>query len=583
MTRRRRRPLRLRLLEAGRQQEAFLLVLLAAVIAALTFSGALYQARIALLGALYAAVKSLAGANEWNQYGWPGNIAAWLGLLLISWVAMKAAVFAFAAQVDSLLCRTRRGHTIVCGLGERGKTLSEALLQAGETVTVLDRDEKNPFAATLRAQGARVVAADATRPESLRLVRADRARRIVAMLFADDENAAVALALQEVCGANHPLCYIHNSDTATWSSLFGSAEGRIVPFSVVDSSAVELFLEYDLSLAAEDAAVDVYGIGPLAESIIIRAAKIWQAEGVRRGKASRLPVRIIGPCTEDLATGILPMRYPGIDSLCRFTPVEIASLAVAEELVGCALGPDAACPTVAIVATGDRDETARSALLFAQWLPAECQVIAVVPSRSSLLDLLLTRDEELAGRLKAVDVSSALRDPATLLGGPREELARLAHEDWLRSQMRQGSSLTAGGPLQHWEDLPDGFKESNRHQTAALFERMLPAIGAVAVPIAEWAAEPFVFTPEQIEVLAGLEHERWCQERQGAGWILDRTLTERDAERKRTPWLVPYDELPESQKENDRDFATRIPVMLARAGFRLQCVSDGGAEATVSA
>ena len=560
----------MRFFEGARKQEIFLLTLLAAVVAALTFAGAVYYVGMPLLGALYAAVRSVGGGNDWNEYGWPGNVGAWLALLLISWVAVKAAMLAFAASVDAFLCRFRRGHTIVCGLGERGRVLSEALLQAGDKVTVLDLDHRNLYSGTLRAQGTRVVVGDATSPEYLRLVRADRARRIVAVLRFDDQNAAVAYALRETFGPTHPVCHIHNSDTATWSALLDSTQGRVVPFSVADSSSVELFLEYDLGMMAEGTPADIYGTGPLAESVLIRAAKVWQAEAQRRGVEAKQSVRVIGPGAEDMITSVLPMRYPGIDSVCNVSYLETPHLSLAEDVVDCALDTGSACPTVALVASGERDETARMALVLARWLPEHSHVFAVVPSRSSTLDLLLAGDPALANRLKVVDVSRALEDPSTLLGGPREELARLAHEDWLRTQLRQGSQLVTGGPLQHWEDLRDDFKASNRNQIVALFDTLLPAIGAVIVPIAEWDAAPFVLDSEEIEELARLEHERWCDERERAGWVLDRTLTERDAERKRTPWLVPYEELPEEQKDNDRDVVTRIPVMVARAGFRLK-------------
>jgi hypothetical protein len=51
---------------------------------------------------------------------------------------------------------------------------------------------------------------------------------------------------------------------------------------------------------------------------------------------------------------------------------------------------------------------------------------------------------------------------------------------------------------------------------------------------------------------------------------LDSSLAERDSERKLTPWLVPYEDLPDSEKQKDRDVITRIPVVLARAGFRIR-------------
>ena len=65
-------------------------------------------------------------------------------------------------------------------------------------------------------------------------------------------------------------------------------------------------------------------------------------------------------------------------------------------------------------------------------------------------------------------------------------------------------------------------------------------------------------------MLARDEHERWCAERRAAGWTLGETV---DAERRITPWLIGWEELPEDQREMDRVLVRAIPAAAAEAGL----------------
>lgn len=67
-----------------------------------------------------------------------------------------------------------------------------------------------------------------------------------------------------------------------------------------------------------------------------------------------------------------------------------------------------------------------------------------------------------------------------------------------------------------------------------------------------------------IELLARNNHELWAQRRMREGW---RWGPRRDDASKETPLLVPYEELPESEKAYDRDNAAEtLKVILALGG-----------------
>ena len=75
------------------------------------------------------------------------------------------------------------------------------------------------------------------------------------------------------------------------------------------------------------------------------------------------------------------------------------------------------------------------------------------------------------------------------------------------------------------------------------------------------------FPPQEVEIMAGNGHKRWCQHRKQDGWVHG---PEKDAVKKTNPDLLPWDELPEDEKEMNRRFVCGLPRSLARAGIQIE-------------
>ena len=66
------------------------------------------------------------------------------------------------------------------------------------------------------------------------------------------------------------------------------------------------------------------------------------------------------------------------------------------------------------------------------------------------------------------------------------------------------------------------------------------------------------------EYLAKNIHEVWSRQRIGEGWAYGETL---DANRKTHPDLVPYEDLPESEKEYDRNTSMEVIKVILALGY----------------
>ena len=69
------------------------------------------------------------------------------------------------------------------------------------------------------------------------------------------------------------------------------------------------------------------------------------------------------------------------------------------------------------------------------------------------------------------------------------------------------------------------------------------------------------------EEIAANVHDVWAAGRISEGW---RYGEKKDTDKKLTPLLVPYDELPESEKEYDRNTALETLRLIIKLGYRIE-------------
>ena len=68
------------------------------------------------------------------------------------------------------------------------------------------------------------------------------------------------------------------------------------------------------------------------------------------------------------------------------------------------------------------------------------------------------------------------------------------------------------------------------------------------------------------EIVAKNVHEVWAKERVNEGWVYGEN---KDSIKKTTPCLVPYEDLPEEEKEYDRKTAFETLKLLIKLGYKI--------------
>ena len=73
------------------------------------------------------------------------------------------------------------------------------------------------------------------------------------------------------------------------------------------------------------------------------------------------------------------------------------------------------------------------------------------------------------------------------------------------------------------------------------------------------------------ELLARNAHDVWAKERMNQGWTYGNS---RNDEAKKHPCLIPYEDLPESEKAYDRNTAMETLKVIVSMGYEIKCINQ---------
>ncbi|MBQ9042415.1 MAG: hypothetical protein IJ111_06330 [Eggerthellaceae bacterium] len=136
----------------------------------------------------------------------------------------------------------------------------------------------------------------------------------------------------------------------------------------------------------------------------------------------------------------------------------------------------------------------------------------------------------------------------------------LAKSSFKRYSSDRAESGKARG-YKAFSDQPQDLRNSSFEHIKSIPSK-LDVLGYEIVPDGSCypAQKITALSPSEVECLAILEHRRWIAERTKAGWVYGE---KRDVEAKTSPYLVPWEDLPDRAREWNRSAVRNIPALLA--------------------
>lgn len=501
----------------------------------------------------------------------------------------QAAASLLRDQLQLLRLRRARGHVVVCGLGAQGLAVARATHEQGRRVAAVERDESGSGVRLAREAGIPVVVGDATDPVTLRKARVGRASVVVAACREDATNAQIASACREVVTRRRePLeCFVHVFDPrlcAAWRARAiedpRRSSVRIEYFSAYEAAAQAMLLRHPFltdDATVAEAHVLVVGLGRLGERVVVEAARTWEAAGA----SGRFPVSVVDREADERLES-LRARFPELDACCDLVALQ-ADVGSGVFERGDLLRRDGDAPfSAAYVCLDDEQLALHSALVLDRHVgDPTCPVVVRLRSEASAGALLGERPG--AGphdRIHAFGLVERSADPDLLFLGTTERIARALHDVYVAGMEANG---WAYGPVRDderrispslapWGELDEELRRANRDQAAGVGEK-LDAVGCGLSDVRGPASDLLVFGPDEVELLAEMEHERWERDLRRRGW----TLGAWDREARTSPYLIPWSELDEDARDRDRRFVEGLPGLLAGLGLWVVRLEPGQA------
>lgn len=491
---------------------------------------------------------------------WQLEVARVLAPILVAYSVVRSLLLLSRDRLDTRRAQRAADHIVVCGLGERGTLVTAGLCRDGHQVVAIERERSCRGIEDARHAGAVVLVGDAADEHILRRAGVTRATHLLAFCGEPGVDAEVVLAARRVStGRRDALTCRMEVDEPALADLLeqlqlGEHYEHTFHLDVLDlwgSAARELVRRFPPTEDGDHHVV-VVGLGRFGGSVATELARRHHAA---HPDAEPLRVSVFDPVGEAKVAGLVN-RLPHLRAACRF---EVHAAGAADQ------GGDdlkvllrSSRPGAVYVCLGDEVQALAVGLQCRSWLQPDAGIVAVKVRRHGGLAEAL---EEIAGEHAGIHTFAALDAalaPDLVLGGRMEQIARALHEEYRAAR--------PGGPADvAWDELPASLRASNRDQAQHVGVK-LRAAGCRLVPLESWGAGGFAFGPDELDVLARLEHERWVAERAAAGW----TPGPRREGATTSPYLVPWDDLEEDIRDLDRNVVRTLPRVLAAAGLEIR-------------
>jgi hypothetical protein len=534
---------------------------------------------------LYAAVElmELRGGNLATPIPWELAVAAWLAPAVTMYGVLLGLAAVFRDQLQSMRLRFTSDHVVICGLGQKGVLLARNFYASGQKVVVIENNGSNPYIPACREMGISVINGDARDAYILHKAGVARAQTLIAVCGDDGANADIAVKARPMVSRSRGgklNCAIHIGDPRLWVFLrkqeFSPANDkafRLDIFNIYDHGARLLLREEPLlaqTIAGQEKAPHllIVGLGNLGKQIVINAARQWYPRYEKNG--SKLHISVVDREAREKIDGLC-QDYSLVKKVCEWGVYQL-DINRSEFHQAKFLERNHQQPDITYIYVCIEDETVglSSALsLLEQTQSSDIPILVRMTEDTGLASLLRGSKGVMGGlaRMHVFGLMERTCKPDFLNDGSHAALARAIHAEYVRTELGKGNTPESNPSMLAWEYLSEEMKEMNRDQADDIGTK-LQAVGCDILPWSDYGADKFVFTQAEIELMAKIEHERWCKVKMDQGW---QYAAVRDDRKKLHPCLLGWEDarFSEVEKGKDRNTVRQIPRYLALAGFQI--------------
>ncbi|PKO13049.1 MAG: hypothetical protein CVU39_21165 [Chloroflexi bacterium HGW-Chloroflexi-10] len=500
------------------------------------------------------------------------NIARFLTPILAAAAAIQALWAIFRQQIKSARLLYLHDHIIICGLSRKGLLLANQFQSHGTAVVIIERNKDNAWIEACNKPGMYLLIGDATEPALLEKAGIKHAHGIIAVCDDDGINVEIALraeALSNERSSQTLHCLVHVSDPQLCLILnkqhtrLEQTAFRMELFNVFEHGARRILQEFP---AWEENTsgiphILVLGLGRFGQNLVLQLGRNWW--NYRKDKNQKLEITVIERKAKQ-NTDLLFARYPQLRHAVHIISENIELESAEFELAGYL---NSRLPDRIYICLDDDSHALKAGLILQQITRGKVPNIIRMVESGGLERLIQRTGNGLSiPNLFPFLVLEQICTTNLLDQQPRDILAQAFHEAYVRGQ-HPGEPLSQPDPAMNtWYGLHPDYKAKNYQQVDHLINLTTEFSYSIA-PLVDWEAISYIFPDDISERMAQREHELWLADHLAEGWRYQ--PGEKNLQAKTNPALIEWKDLPENEREKNRNFIRNIPGILGKAGFQL--------------
>jgi voltage-gated potassium channel Kch len=504
------------------------------------------------------------------------SIARVLAPLSLGFAAWETVAVLFKEQ---FALSSLKNHVIICGLGQRGFELAKGYIKANKKVLVVEADAENDLISSCKAHGALVIIGDATEGVVLRKARLQYARSLYAISGDDGNNfeigAKVSRELGKITNAKitNINCYIaaNNvllSDISPYSQKFRdiSKTGSTRIVRINDLAARKLFQDFPLDrkviLPSDTTIIHIIiiGFGSMGESVLLQAVRMGHF-----ANGSKLQISVFDQ-DASRKSKLLIQTIPGLSqcAILDYYDVNFDSFEFGEKISEL-INNKSTVPYIVFCL----NNTMLSVNLA-------LRLRTITKEKIIPFYLRLNDNSGLGVLLNKIDSVGKEKNGDTLnfygFGLIKETCSPDVFENWqldiiAKALFDNFKKRQHGSKIQNEEWLQKSFEKIDTthrdhfRQEADHLPVKLRACGYKITNLKETSDTKRIkkFSPDEVMILAKMEHNRYCAELRISGWNYNTTYS---TKLRTTPDLVSWEILTKSEQQNRYQLLQDIPSVL---------------------
>jgi hypothetical protein len=517
---------------------------------------------------------------------WELNVARLLCPLASSYSVLITFLFVFRKKIKYFRLKYYRNHVIICGINKWTVFLAKDFKNYKNKVVMITNEASSQYYEILEDYGIPILKGNHSDQFILKQARINKAKYLIAFTKNDTQNMEIGInAIKFLKGKHSKSAFLHIFIHIFKKQLFDAFSKHEIfidtqsyyssrLFNIFSNDARLLFLTYPFEnsmnrLEISQVHLLLIGFGDLGECIFLKAAQMCHYTHTRS-----VMITILNTDSNVKEKSFI-YNFPGLERLkefystsktfdYRFIDINLDDLQSVEVKI-LELNQKNQVSAV-ILCQEDENENLRVGLELMNILKRN-----ELPIRFHLpFAIYLDENEDILKfpsdyTLKPYGLLVNTCTKEVIAQGFLDKIAKAIHKDYYENEIKKGKTLENNPNLKPWEKIDGKTKGSNRKQADHLLIK-LRALKIKVEPFNKKTSSEFQFTDEEVNILAEMEHNRWCADRFIEGWI---TSDKKDYNKKEHPALIPYKNLPDETVQINYEIIRRIPKILKTLNLTL--------------